>query len=765
MREIRPVSPGPSLPETWKAPYYDMSPPTDAGQEGGWDIARKLWRRKWLVAGVTFLFVLVGGVFAAFLTPRYTAETRLLIGVPDPQVANIEAVLKTILPNAEITQSEAYVIGSREVAQKVAYRLALDKSPEFNPALPPVEDWRYRLSPFRLLGEAKAFVKDTVRGLLIGEEEEEPAGEVDPALAEQQYWDAIASAVLNRVEVTPLNRSHVLGISAESEEPATAARIANAIAEVYIEQQLTRKQRATDRANEWLQTRIKELQDTAQRSERAVEEYRRENGLYETRSDTVIGQQLAALNQDLVAAESDRANAQAKLAQAQSVTADNIDSLPAVLQSPLIINLRGQLAQLESHAAELSSTYTAKHPRVRDVEAQLTDTRQKLRAEVQKIARGLQHEAAMAQDRYNRVSARMDQLMGQMGQSNEKTVRLNQLEREAEANRTMLQSLLQRSKETASQQEIQTSNAEIISRATVPLGPSFPPTTLILLLATLAGAGCAVLVAFLVENLDRTFRTADEVEEYTGLPSLALVPTIKTKARHRPAEHVVRQPHSPYTGSLRMLNARLTPHSDNPPPSQVLMFTSSLPGEGKSRISSSFSQLMAAEGQRVIVLDLDWKRPSLHRMFNQPSGVGLADLLNGDITPEQAVYRDPASGVHALFAGNVGRMPGNAAWVERLRLLLYTLSRHYDLIVLDTSPCLVAPEVLHLARLADRIVLVVKWASTPKRVVSTGVRTIYGVGGKIAGVVLSQVNARRYQGYGFDDAGYLHHRYLVQDAA
>ena len=191
------------------------------------------------------------------------------------------------------------------------------------------------------------------------------------------------------------------------------------------------------------------------------------------------------------------------------------------------------------------------------------------------------------------------------------------------------------------------------------------------------------------------------------------------------------------------------------------MFTSALPGEGKTRISSSFAQLMATEGKRVILLDLDWKRPNLHRMFNQAPGAGLADLLNGDITPDQAVYHDPASGAHVMFAGNVGRFPGYVAWIERLRMLLYTLSRHYDLIVLDTSPALLAPEVLHLARLVDRTILVVKWASTPRRVVSSEIRNIYSVGGRIAGVVLSQVNPRRYRKYGYDDAGYLSPRHLV----
>ncbi len=351
-----------------------------------------------------------------------------------------------------------------------------------------------------------------------------------------------------------------------------------------------------------------------------------------------------------------------------------------------------------------------------------------------------------------------------MGASNEKMVKLNQLQREAEANRTMLQSLLQRSKETIDQKELQTSNAEIISQASIPFSPSFPPTTLIVVLATLVGIGSGILVALLVENLDRTFRTSDEVEEYTGFPTLALIPTVR--GRSRPAKHVIEKPQSTFSGSLRTLNTHLSLGGvAEGAASRVLMFTSALPGEGKSRISSSFAQLTANEdGKRVILLDLDWRRPSLHRLFNQSSTAGLTNLLNGEISAEQAVYQDPASGAHIMFAGDVaGRNQGHGLWIERLRMLLYTLSRHYDLIILDAPPAMVAPEVLHLARLVDSTIFVVKWATTPKRIVSREIRNLCSAGGHLAGVVLSQVNPRRYQKYGYSDAGYLNHRYFIQN--
>jgi Mrp family chromosome partitioning ATPase len=328
----------------------------------------------------------------------------------------------------------------------------------------------------------------------------------------------------------------------------------------------------------------------------------------------------------------------------------------------------------------------------------------------------------------------------------------------------MLETLLLRSKETVSQQDIAVPTADIISRANVPFGPSFPPKALIIVIAALIGTGAGVLIALLLENLDQTFRTGDEVEEYIGLPPLALVPAVKRR-RPTPIEHVARKPYSTFTNSLRMFAARLTLGSSDGKMPKTMLFTSALPSEGKSRISTSFAQMLALDGQRVILLDLDWKKPGLHRMFKQSRGFGIADLLHGDITPEEAVYRDPLSGAHIMFAGNVGRLHGNTAWLERLRLLLQTLSRHYDVVILDSSPATVAPEVLYLARLVEHTIFVVKWASTPRRAVAGEIRNLLRVGARIDGIVLSQVDPKRYHKYGYDEEDGLRHRYLIHGAS
>jgi capsular exopolysaccharide synthesis family protein len=743
--------------DPWRLAY----PPED----GAWELLRKLWRRKWLVLAVTAASGLAGLFAASSLTPRYTAEARVLVGVQTPNVANIEAVLKGLAANSETIQSEAYLIASRETARSVANRLALDSVPEFNPYLPRDDGSEGGLPGLPSLSGLVEWLRNPSEPADADVQSNGQPSVDDRRDETERMWDIVVSRLLGRTEAVPLSRSHVIAISTESADPELSARIADAFARVYVERQLLRKRQASDDATTWLTARTQELQAKVEESERAVETYRRQHGLYETKSDTIIAQQLGELNRELVAAENAMTTARTRLSQAQSALRGKqaVESLPAVLQSPLIQTLRAQQAELERRAAELSATFTPKHPRMGHMRAQIADVDGKIRAEIGRIVEGLRHDDQMAADRYQRIVAQMEELKGRMGQANAQSVELRELEREAEANRALLTNLLQRSKETAGRQEIEAPDAEIISRAAIPLAPSFPPSTLMLVVAVIGGFGCGALIALMIERLDQTFRTGEEVEDYTGLPALALTPTVRGR---RIREYVARAPGSAFAAALRMLNARLSlGGGTNRNVSGVVLFTSSLPREGKTHLSVAFGQLLALDGKRVIVLDLDWRRPSLHRLFGRAPGAGLADLLSGDVTAEQAVFRDEVTGLHAIFAGDVARFANNMLWFDRLRLLLQTLTQHYDVVILDTSPVVIAPEVLHLTRLADKTIFVVKWGSTARRTVASELKNLLRVGGRVSGVVLSQVDPRRYSRYGEGEAGYLHRRSAAIDAA
>jgi len=735
-------------------PQPRVAPPVLAppGGDETSQILRKLWRRKLLIGTVAGGCLLAGLVASKSMTPRYSAEARLMVGIESPNLANIEAVLKGLAVTSDTLQSESYVIASRAVAQRVVERLKLDEDPEFNPALRQPELLGRLLSP--------RWWRGTVADLL-------PEGWVDPpapparvglpaeerAALERQR---VVNVFLSKITVVPLSRSRVMSVYAESEDPATAARVANALVAEYIAGQLDYKSGATQTASRWLEQQIEQLRGQVEASDKAVQDYRREHGLYETRQNSLVAEQITELTAQIATAEGARADAQSRLSQASRAhqNPDANDSLPAVLSSPLIQSLRQTEAEMERQEAEMAANFTARHRGLVDLRTQLADVRRKLRAEVGRIVEGLRNEARAADVRYRALNGRLEALKQQYGSANEQSVELRELERRAEADRTLLESLLKRARETDTQLGTQTPDARLVSEASLPGSPSWPPGKLILAVAGLGGLLLGVLLALLLERLDRTFRTREDVEAATGLSTLALVP--KVSVRRGATRDIFQEAGSPFGEAVRRLHTRLELGGSGPDPLRTVMFTSAVPDEGKSRIAVAMARLAAYSGRRVVILDCDWRRPVLHRMFRQPMAPGLVDLLTGQADPERVVHRDEVSGLHAIFAGAVGRIQDDAACLRNLPALLRTLARHYDLVVVDTPPILVGTEAAQLAPLVQNVVFVVQWGKTPREVVLGGLRQIVEVGGRLAGVVLSQVDVRRYRRYGEGDAAYAY---------
>lgn len=731
-----------------------------AEQSDGMEIFRILWRHRGLIIGTTLAAVVLGATATFLMTPRYTSAAQVLVGVETPNVANIEAVLKGIAANQETVQSESYVLQSRSLAEQVVRRLALEKDPEFNPTLRKPSFFRRSLNAIK--DDVKTRIVEPLMNL-VGNAPPKSAPLSDDQRT-KRVADAVTDNLLNRIDVVPLKRSHVLEIAAQSESPDLAARIAGTMANVYIEQQLVRKAHAAQRATGWLDQQIGDLRGKVESSERAVEEYRRANGLYETKSDTVTSQQLSELNTQMVLADSEKAAAEARLSQAKGVLrhADAMDSLPQVVNSPLIQSLKEKEVEIERNAAELSSTYGPGHPKIREIKAQLRGVKAKVKVEVQKVVDALQHEAQAAAARYQSLRQNVQQIQSTMGQMNEKAIRLHELERQAEANRSLLHNFLDRSKETSAQEGMSEPDATIISNASVPFRPSYPPTGMIILLAVIGGGLFGSLLALFAENLDRTFRTSEQIERTTHLPTLAMIPAVRTR-RHL-ARYAAERPDSAFSEAVRNLNTQLLMSNGNHVP-KLVMLTSAAPREGKSRIAIAMATLAAHAGRRVIIVDCDWKRPVVHSFFRHAAGPGLADLLSGGSTPEEAVYRDPATGVHAIFAGHLAHLESDPQHFPRLRLLFKTLARHYDLVVVDSPPVFAGSEVLPLSRMMDRVAFVVKWGSTPRDVVLSGLRQIHRARARVAGVVLSQVDPRQYRRYGLGEVVYSYGRPGIVRAA
>ncbi|MGD9881343.1 MAG: GumC family protein [Reyranella sp.] len=725
-------------------PAFHVAP---AAEQGNFlETIRKLWRHRILIVSTTLL---LGGaaIFAAWSMPSYyVSEARVQVGVQSPRLPNIESLIADASPDAEKVQSEGFILQSRNIARQVIDQLKLRDNPEFNPDLRKPSlmtralDFRSYMPP-----ELTAWL-DRVRLT-----KDDPAPPPDPAKVAAWREDRMVDAVLSRLDVSILGRSHVLSVKAEAQNPLTASAIANAFAERYLDYQRRDKIDSMDRVDKFMLGRVAELREQVRKSDQAVEDYRRSNELYKSAGSGVTNQQLTELNTQLLAAQTAKAEADSRLKEARELGKGGIgsESVPEVLRSPLISSLKQQLSDSERRAAELSGSLGARHPSMVKAQAEVANVQRRVNAEVGKVIDGLMREARTANARYEALNKNFETLKRQMGAVNDRSIQLEALEREATVNRNLLEALLLRAKQSNGAETILQANAKLVSPAAPSPAPSYPPKGLIALLGVAGGMMVGSALALLREGGDNTFRRSDQIESATGLPVLAMVPEVG--GRIPPSMQVLQHPTSAYSEALRRLHIGIEMSEAAASP-RTLLFSSATPSEGKSVMVASLGRLLASNGKRILLVDCDWRSPRLHHIFHCSNKEGLAGLLvDKKAQVDEAIHHDALSGVDVLPAGSWSPRDAHLVGSERMRHLLETLATHYEFVILDTPPALVTADVLALSRLVEKVVFVVRWGHTRQESALEALKQIIDAQGAVAGVVLSRVVAKHYRQYSYRD--------------
>jgi polysaccharide biosynthesis transport protein len=623
-------------------------------------IFRIVQRQLPVIAGLALIGALAATIYAFQLTPQYTASATLMIEPRKTKITDSEAVLSDIGKDWEAIQSEVELIRSLAVARRVAVKLGL-------------------AGP-----EATKRPEPTIGSLLqsVSLTGPEPSPILEP--------DGItphAYAVRGGFSVSRKRDTYLIVVSYTHADPRFAARAANGFAEAYLADQLEAKLRATQNANAWLDQRLAELRDRVRESERAVEAYRAEHNLAQSDGETLTERQVADLNQQLVLARAKTAEARATLEQVREVIegGGEASSFANPLQSPAIAQLRGRLSELNRELAQLGAKYGVRHPAVVNVRAQMADVERQIGGEAQRILAAGENAYRAALSREDSIAASLREIRGEAAELSQAEIRLRELEREAAANRALFQSFLTRFKETSEQATLQTPDSRIIEAATVPGAPSKPNRKSIIFmgfaLSLAAGAG----LAFLLEQLDNGFRTGRQVEEVFGAPLLASVPLVEehqreaglaarleqvrsgllqrlkrlpwwhTEAEPEPdtpgahARRVIDNPLSPFTEAIRSLRMGIR-YANLDQPARTVLITSALPGEGKSTLAANLAQHAANTGEKVLMIDMDLRRPTLTAIHAPEAVDGLVELLTGEALSGAVVRIDPETGLRFIPA-------------------------------------------------------------------------------------------------------------------
>ncbi|MGH6918748.1 MAG: GumC family protein, partial [Geminicoccaceae bacterium] len=697
-----------------------------------------VWRRRVLFFGV-FITMLVAAVTTVFaITPRYTAEARVMIDAREENVVGIQAVLSGLAADDPTIRSEIEVLRSEDLAQRVIAQTNLDQSREFNPFLSPSfvshvlqsVDWPWLNAAFGeiLMDRGEALRNSEVRAEVVA-----------------AYFDRLAVDTVGR-------NTRVIGISFTSERPEVAAWVANTAADTYVALQVESKLAATERAGAWLGERLREVGGNVTALEQAVDDMRAARAAAGGWDPDLLEQQISQVNSQLMQSRADHEQAEAELRQIDSlVAARGPEAVFEVVDPQLLVWTNEQIMWLRRTQAELRAAYGADHPAV----AEMRDAiRQLIEDTSARLIASVRNRVKVSADKVQALEQELRRLVDESIATRRGQAQLRIAEREAEATAELYETLLARSKETA-QTGLEQPDARIISRASVPLRPSYPNRLLLLGVAVLGSIALSGTLVGLAEGIERGYRSSDQLKRSVPLPVLGEIPWVGGHAdRDGLAELLLTDPAGAYAESLRTIALSLELSGDPTDHGKLFLITSSVPKEGKTTIVTCLARTIALLGRKVLVVDCDLRRPNCHTQLHLSRAPGLSSYLSDQALISDVIQKDRASGVDLVSGGEVKPNPLQLLRSDKFPQLLRDLRPRYDVIFLDAPPLLPIADTRLLSALVDRCVLVVRWRTTARESVLRAIEQIRQAGGRPAGLVLTQVKDQANHGYGYYYASY-----------
>jgi polysaccharide biosynthesis transport protein len=688
------------------------------------DFLRVLDERRSLIRNIMLAVSALTLLVLLYLPTLYSSSAVVMLDQRKNNVADLSSVLSALPTDPSSVQNQIQVLSSRELAGRVIGKLKLYDDPEFNPALN---------------GNAAPDIADLVRML-------NPANWGSSRRAGADYErDAIVSAFLRRLDVSALGLSTSIIVTFASRDPAKAALIANTLADSYTEDQVDTKVAAARKATQWLTDRMHQLAQQVQAGESAIAQYKAAHNLVDSaQGNSLVDQQLVAINALLIAAQSDLAEKKANYDRVLAmVRSGNTADVSQVVASPLIVQLRTQQGYLIRQEADLSARYGPNHPKMIAIRAQKRDLESKVAQEAARVADSIASDLAVARAHVGSIEASLTRVEKQAAGDDISRVKLNALVANLASTRTMYESFVTRLRATQDQDDIQNPESRVISRAPIPTVPSSPHRVLFFLASLPAGLLLGVLVALLAERVQAPLPRQDlrlfvgRAVPVTARATLALPPILgelPATSDMRAADFVVDNPGAPYSQALSALLSRMTPGRSGR--GRVVALTTPGSDAGKSVIALGLARVAAGRGLRTVLLDGDFNRPAIAPAAGYRSvPAGIVELLSGSAPLSLALLRDPRS---AAFLLSAARPTGAAQqlWTSpKMAELLNYFRQNCDLVIIAAAPALT--DMPFLARLCDQVILVAQ-GRAPQTVLEGAVRALTACGAPRPGLVVTR---------------------------
>jgi len=725
---------------------------------------RILLKRRWTVISILLAAFTVVLIATVKQKPVYRAFALIEIGQENPNVATVQQLFQFQNVSDDYLETQYRILQSDTLARPVIAQLHLDQLPEFNP---PPRSW-------------------------FGRRELPPAGAASGPALDADSEQKVLKRFQSNLSVDPIRRSRLVRVSFDSEDAALAARAVNELAAGYIRGNLETHWEATQKASEWLSQQLDGLKIRLEKSEDDLHEYAQSNGLLYLETDkgnteNIVDERLRQLQTELTQAQADRYQKESLY---RLVEAGDYGALPGVFDNKVTQELTVKLAELERHKAQFAPDFNASYPKMKEIQSQIDRTEQFLEQQRAQAARHIADEYFASSRREALVRKAFEDQQNQANAVADKSVQYNILKREVDTNKQLYVGLLQRLKEAGVSAGLKASNIRVVDQAVPATRPVKPWVALNLSLACVLGLALGVGMAFLQEQLDSTLNSPDDVEHFLRLPVLALIPSRDSRDRGKNGHYGWLPVSSPATGNGRKTPA-LVADSDSkwirvdskllersalseafrslrtsvllstatrPPRSLVLV--SAQPSEGKTTVCSNLAISLAQLGKRVLVVDGDMRRPSIHDFFGLENSTGLVHYLTGAEEWRSLVRPVGPAGLECLVCGPIPPNPSELLSSARMQQFVNEAISDYHFVLLDSPPLLNVADGRILITLAEGAILVVRGGETPRDLAYRASAHVSGVGAHLLGVVLNDLNLRRagyYSSY-YYNCDYGEHR-------
>jgi succinoglycan biosynthesis transport protein ExoP len=681
------------------------------------DALAALRRRLPLVAGVAAGLFVLGAAVTILRPPIYEAAAILMMGPREPEGVVASAVDGLRPPDTGYVDSQVEILRSPALAGQLVDQLNLGADTEWN-----------------------------TRG--------DRANRAD-----------IINAVMRAMNPHRRGSTYVVEVAVRSKDPEQAARMSNALVEIYVASRARARVESAERTSVWLDGRLTQLRTELAEREGVLEAYRAEAGLLSVNGVTFTEQQMQEGETSVLAARVDLAERQARWRQAQRVIdgGGSGDSMVGALTSDVMAQLRERQAEIDRTLASYDGRYGAQHPSVIAAQAEKLDVDRQIGAEVGRLTESLRNEAEVSRVRAGALQAHVSSVRAELLRNNSQVARLNELERGVASTRAIYASFEQRSRELANGAAGVGGDAQLIAAASPPTRPISQSLFFMLGLTALVAALAGAFAGWVAEALSTRLHTADEVERKIGLPILTTIPRLGARefsALPHPNQHpggfATARPRSAFAESMRLLRSRISwalPDKRL----QIIAIASALPGDGKTTTALSLARVAAMSGRRTILVDCDLRGRSLNVLLGIEPQVGIVEVLRHGVNWRHIVGKDESSGAHILPASTASFTTEDIFDGSRMKDMLQELVSDYDLIVLDCPPVLTLAEAREIAILAEGVVLVARHGKTPTSAVRTALNELRAVGANVLGVALNGVDPNAPGRTSYSDPLYFTH--------